>query len=268
MIMLNLNLGPLLELSDQLKAKLNKTLENAAQSLAMQAHAHLLQEVQGKLHSTREKYLDALSFSQVNSSTWVISLDQKAMFIEEGLDEHEMIDAMLKSPKAKMARDGSRYLVVPFQHNKGPTSQTPAQQDLTATVKKELEARQIPYGKIERDGHGKAKTGLLHSFDITKEPVKTHEGPGQGHGPVGAVRQGNTGIPFLQAVRVYQKEMKDGSIKKSIMTFRVVSSKQRGSGKWVHPGLEPRALMDETADWALKTWETMQNDIIEQFAAS
>lgn len=265
MITLNLDLRAMTDLNNTLRPKIEQALKTAAQSLAMQAHAHLLEQVQSKLNSTREKYVDALGFTQVNDSTWVINLDRSAMWIEEGLPEHEMIDNLLKSPKAKIAKDGSKYLVVPFKHNKGPTQQTQAARDLTATVKQELKRREIPYGSIERDSKGKAKEGLLHSFDIMKDPVKTHQGPGQGHGPIGAVRQGNTGIPFLQSVRVYQKNMKGGGVQRGIMTFRVASSKHRGSGKWVHPGLEPRKFMDETAEWSLKIWEQMVPEILKAF---
>lgn len=159
----------------------------------------------------------------------------------------------------------SKYLVVPFAHKKGPMSQTPAAQDLTSTIKRELKQRNIPYGKIERGPDGKAKTGLLHSFDINKEPVKTHDGAGQGHGPVGAVRQGTTGIPFLQGIRIYQRNQ-GGKINRGIMTFRVASSKQRGSGKWVHPGLTARHFFEEGQDWALAQWDKISDQILKDFA--
>lgn len=264
MITINLDLSAVLDLSASLRPKLDRALKDAAQSLAMQSHAHLMEEVQSKLHSTRERYSDALTFAPVNENTWVISLDRTMMWLEEGMPEHEMLDSLLRSPKAKLAKDGSKYLVVPFQHNKGGTQQTQAAKDLTTTIKQELDKRQIPYGKIERDEKGKAKTGLLHSFDIMKEPTKTSDGPGMGHGPMGAVRQGNTGIPFLQGVRIYQKNTSTG-IKRGIMTFRVASSKHRGSGKWVHPGIEARHFFEETAEWALKTWETMLPQIMKAF---
>jgi hypothetical protein len=88
-------------------------------------------------------------------------------------------------------------------------------------------------------------------------PTKSHDGPGQGHGPIGAVRQGNTGIPFLQGVRVIQKQIA-GTQKfaKNIMTFRVASSKHKGSGKWQHPGLVPRKFFDKAAEWAIEQFLT------------
>lgn len=273
MIILNVDLSAVLDLKAELKPKIESALQEAAKTLALQAHAHIIEQVQQKLHSTRDKYLGALTFEQVSPDAWVISLDKSAMWIEEGLEAHEMIDDLLSSPKAKMSKDGGKYMVVPFKQNKNPTQQTRAQKDLTDTVKSELSRRQIPFGKLETDASGKPKLGLLHKFDITKAPTKTQQGPGQGHGPIGAVRQGNTGIPFLQGVRVYQKEIKDAEGKsktvKDIMTFRVVSSKQKGSGKWVHPGLEARSFFDEAHDWALSQWETkIVPEILSRFERS
>lgn len=260
MIYLNLDLSAILDLKEELRPRIQRALNDAARDLAIQSHAHIVESVQEKLHSTREKYLGAMSFDQVSESTWVISLDKSAMWIEEGMSEHEMIDDLLKSSKAKTGKDGSKFLSVPFQHNKGPTQQTQAQKDLTDTIKSELSRRQIPYGKLEMDAEGKPKTGLLHSFDIMKAPVKTGPGAGQGKGPVGQVRQGPTGVPFLQGIRIYQKQIKNAqgktSVARSIMTFRTVSSKMKGSGRWVHPGMEARNFFDEAATWALDQWQT------------
>jgi hypothetical protein len=263
----NLDFGPILAMVRNFDSTVRKALDDAARDLTAQTHAHIVEKVQASLHSTREKYLNALSFRQVDSETWVIELGQDAMFIEEGIKPNtDMLDGLLKSPKAKTAKDGSRYIVVPFEHKKGKTQQTPAQTSLTDTIKKEMAKRQIPYGKLENGPDGKPKTGLLHSFDIMKAPIKTGPGPGSGHGPIGKVKQGPTGIPHLQGVRVYQTKVKDSSgkesVKKSIMTFRVASSKMKGQGRWVHPGLEPKKFLDEAAEWALKEFEGRIRDKI------
>lgn len=260
MIYINLDLGIIAELAKDFRPTIDKAMKDAARDLAMQTHAHILEEVQEKLHSTREKYVNALDIQQVDNDTWVISLKKDAMFIEEGIPPNkDMLDGLLKSQKAKTAKDGSRYLVVPFEHKKGQTSQTPAQKNLTDTIKAEMKKRKIPYGKLETDATGKPKTGLLHSFDIMKQPIKTGHGAGQGKGPVGAVKQGPTGIPFLQGVRVYQHAVKDKQgkehVQKSIMTFRIASSKHKGTGRWIHPGLEAKKFFDEAAKWAQKEFE-------------
>ena len=131
---------------------------------------------------------------------------------------------------------------------------------LSDTLNKEMKSRFIDFVKIEKDDSGQAKLGLLHKFDIKDKPIKQTNSPGQGKGPVGQPMQGPTGIPLLQGVRVYQRKVKnkDGSesVKKEIMTFRIVSSKHKSQGRWDHPGLQAVKLMDEAYQWALKTWET------------
>lgn len=267
MIYFNLDLGVIADLAREFKPSVDRAMKEAARDLAAQTHAHILEEVQEKLHSTRQKYIDALGMTQVDNDTWVITLGKEAMWIEEGITPNkDMLDGLLRSPKAKTAKDGSRYLVVPFEHKKGQTSQTSAQKSLTDTIKSEMKKRKIPYGKLETHADGRPKTGLLHSFDIMKQPIKTGQGVGQGHGPVGAVKQGPTGIPFLQGVRVYQTKVKDKagkeSVKKSIMTFRIASSKHKGQGRWVHPGLEAKRFFDEAARWAQKEFEDRIRDQI------
>src|SRR6185436_18067221 len=178
----------------------------------------------------------------------------------DGLKPHNMLDDLLKSPKAKRAKDGSEYIVIPFQHKKGKTQMTQAQATLTATIKAEMQKMGIPYGKIETHSDGSPRIGVIHELDITKLPLKSWDGPGQGHGPIGDVRQGPTGIPFLQGVQVRQRKALDKrgneQILREIMTFRVASSKHREQkGRWDHPGTAPVPLLEEASKWAVDHWK-------------
>lgn len=242
-------------------------MSDAAHKLAVQAHAHIVEEVQKNLHSSREKYLKELSPPQEESpGVWKIVLGKKALWIEEGLEEHEMIDDLLKSSKAKTSSDGSKYLSVPFEHNKGPTSQTPEAKSLTDAIKKSMKSQGAPWAKMETDAQGNIKTGKVRSFDILTQPIKTKEGPGMGHGPIGAVRQGMTGIPFLKGVQVSQKPGKDPKGKdimvKSVSTFRTVSSKQKGSGMWVHPGFEAKHFFEKAEEWVKKEFAKIEEEVL------
>ena len=153
----------------------------------------------------------------------------------------------------------SKYRVIPFEHNKGPKAQTQKQTSLTDILKSTMKQLKIPYGKIEKDANGKAKVGLLHSFDIIRKPGG------------GAVEVGkHSGISLLQGVRVYQKPVmsKSGveSIKKSVMTFRIVSSKHKGTGRWQHPGLAARDFFPEAYLWAMDQWKNkIAPEILAQF---
>ena len=249
---------------EEIGVQAKNVVNDAGRDLAAATHAHIVEEANKKLHSRRGLFIESLTHHQVDKDVWVVSLEAKARWIDEGMDAHSMVHDLLskRSPNSKepkRAKDGSMYRVIPFAHNKGATSSTPAQQNLLATIKTELKARGIPYGKKEVDASGKAKLGKLHSFNITKSPIKTANAPGQGKGPIGKVMQGPTGIPLLQGVSIYQREVKDKSggtsVKREIMTFRIVSSKHEGTGRWEHPGLEPANLMDEGLEFAKQHWE-------------
>lgn len=264
-------------------ATLKKAAQMAARELVPATHAHILEQANKKLNSRREPFVKAISMKQEGDNTWLIVLDQSARWIDDGQTPHSMVDALLAGKggkgKVKIAKDGSAYRVIPFGHGpgKGKTQSTPAEMDLQATIKSALKTahnrltgeRGIPFAKIERNEDGSPRTGLLHTLNIKRDPIKTHNGPGQGHGPVGAVRQGPTGIPFLQGLRIYQKATvkPDGtsSVKRAITTFRVVSSKHKDQGRWFHPGTAPVHIFDEAHEWAQSHWETVVMPKIAQF---
>lgn len=270
---LKLDLSEVVGATKSLSDEIQKKLEVAAKHLSLQAHAHVKEQAAQKLHTRLEQYNENLDFEQLDKGTWAIIVREKGRWIEDGMEPHSMLDDLLASPKAKRAKDGSKYLVVPFKHNKGPTQQTPAQKEMLSALKQELKAQKIPYGKIERNPDGSPKVGLLHKMDLNKptqnRPGHGHEGPAgrpfAAHSPGGA--EGPTGRPYLWGVRVYQhlKKNADGSTKtdkkgraqasREIFTFRVASSKMQGSNKWFHPGMAPVNLLDDAYEWAKDQWD-------------
>jgi len=284
MFKIDLDISRFTDLEEKFKEKAEASLRNAAAGLSAMTRAHIAEEVNKKLRSTKDAYIKNLRHRQLNADTWVVELtydpksqDSKlARAVENGMTQHEMIDDLLKSPKAKTAKDGSKYLIVPFKQNKPPTTVPQAGLSLQDTVKAFFKQKGVAWGKIERHGDGSPKTGLLHSLDQKASPLKTHNGPYQGHGKIGDVRQGPTGIPFLQGIRVYQSAVtgangkpvmgNDGhpKVQRGIFTFRIVSSKMKGQGRWIHPGIKPHKFFDEAYNWALNEWE---NKISKQVVA-
>lgn len=261
MIFLHLDLSPITELVQELEGQANKALQEGLRDLSAQTYAHIVENVQSKLHTTREKYLKHLHINQDSDGVWVISLDEEAMWIEEGKEPGSMVEDLLSSPKAKTSQDGGKYLSVPFEHSKKSSSQSGPAKSMTAAIKTELQKQGASWSKLETDSKGQPKLGLVRSFDIMKEPVKKHEGPGTGKGKTGQVMQGPTGIPLLQGVRVYQHQM-GNKVSKSVVTFRTVSSKMAGTDRWHHPGIEEKKFLDEAMDWAQEQWETKMKDQI------
>ena len=243
--------------------------------LAGQAHLHILEQAQEKLHARRQMYVDALSSVQeVSPGVHVIVLDRKAVWIEEGMEPHSMVDDLLRN-NAKTAKDGSKYRAIPFDMGKGRASQTAGQNELNMGLRQELKKRNIAYKSVERHPDGSPKTGTLHSFSVGDAPLRpsgTEGKHGFGKGPVGAVMQGpaaSGGTPLLAGVRITQTALfkndaqgnrvpdlnKKGQQKavRGIMTFRVVSSKHKGT-LWEHPGIESVRFFDETEKWAEAQW--------------
>jgi hypothetical protein len=240
------DLASLTALPDQIKS----VLDSVGQTLATQAYAHAVEQANQKLHTRREPYIQALSIGQ-DGDAWLLVLDASADWIEDGQEPHSLKEALLNSPKAKQGKNG-KYLVVPFQHNKPEAKST-----LTQTVANAMSQKGIPFADIEKGQDGQPKTGLLHKFDIMNAPTKTANSPGQGHGPIGAPMQGNTGIPFLKGVRVYQRQKQDAAGKfkteRFVATFRTVS--EHGKSTWDHPGIEGSHILDETYQWVQDQWD-------------
>ena len=94
----------------------------------------IVNQAQERLHSTRGAYVDAVKHFPVDADTWIVSLDAHMVWREEGMPQHSMIDDLLKGGKGlHTAKDGSTWKTIPFEQNKAPTTQTFAQQNLTAS---------------------------------------------------------------------------------------------------------------------------------------
>lgn len=270
LLFLKLDDAEIKKLAEHFQTKAEDALQKAAGDLASQLHAKVVGLAQEKLHARRERYLAALSFSNVSENTWLIELSADAIWIEEGLPENfQMLPKLLGGAKAKTSADGSKYVVVPFSQGPGPrfpnSESGKSNDDLKMAVQNELKKRKIPFAKIERNiNTGEPKLGKLHEIKFLhplEHPKKTHEGIGQGQGPIGEARQGHQGDRYLDRIRVYQRMVKSkggkARVQRGIMTFRTASSKQNASQQWVHPGSAPMKFFEEAMAWAEKEWETV-----------
>lgn len=272
---LKLDLSEVIEAHKDIEKELNAKLRKAAQNLAIQTHAHVKEEAAKKLHTRLAQFNENLEFEKVDNNTWAVVVKQPARWIEDGMEPHSMVEDLLKSPKAKTVKNGPnkgmKYLVVPFKHSKGNTQQTPHARAIKAELKKELKAVGVKYGSIERNPDGSPKTGLIHKFDFRgkqNKPGIGPNGPPMANHSTRAGEEGPEGRPFLHGVRIYQKGKvnADGSPKlgknglqmatREIFTFRVVSQRHMGTGKWFHPGTPPMHFLDEAYVWAKTQWES------------
>ncbi len=249
MIEVNFDITELIERYSHLADEIEKAAAEGIAKLSLMTHAHITEEAQQKLSSTRELFFSKFKpLEQVDNTSWLITIPKDISWIENGINAgFDMLPGMLASPKARTGKNG-KYLIVPFKHNS--SSRTPTQELLTGVVKSEFTKRKIPFQKTEKNPDGSAKTGLLHKFDAGNPTAPKPNGkPWQPEHYSG---------PILNHIRVYQHKQeagKAGAVKKEVMTFRTASQSQSGV-KWIHPGLEPQNFLTKAKDWAEKEWES------------
>jgi hypothetical protein len=251
---INLSLGDIRALNERLKAKADVLLERAVADLAAQTHAKLVELAASGLRTSRQTYIDALSYEETGRGAWTVTLDKNALWIEDGMPRHEMIDDLIRNNPRISNKTGARYKIIPFSI-KGPSATAVAAMPIRQAAMKALRQAGINMKEVEKEVDGRVKQGTLHRLNVVSHPLKTAQGPHQGHGPMGSARQGMSGMPFLSGLTVQQRRSMTGMMQKTAMTFRVVSSFHKGSGKWVHPGVKAHRFMDQAAKWAHDEWE-------------
>jgi hypothetical protein len=248
-----------------------KQLSKSVGDLAKATQKHILELADSELSPNLRQVFRGkedqhnIHLDTISPNVHVITLTGSAYFIEEGIPPGTDMKTdkwLFKSQKTKVSKDGNRYLVIPFEHSKGPSLQTGYEKNLTDRVKFELKAQnklrkknglpQIPWAGIEYDKHGKPKEGMLHEFNF--------EG--------GKASKKWTSDP-LERLRVYQAVEKDeqGNAKKtaggkpkvsrSWMTFRTASENPKinpetgtaPKDKFIHPGFTAKKFMDKSAEW-------------------
>jgi len=235
----DLDISSIAESFGEKKKELEKDLQKSVGNLATMTHAKTMELATSELGSLSKQYKDGLSFEQVDKNLWVVSLDEKLLWIEEGRKSGFM-EELLNGKSGKVGKDGTKYAIIPFEHSKNPTEQSSKAQDLSSQIQDELKSRNVPYKKIENNQDGSPKLGLLHKFDFDSPKLK----------------DSHKDSP-LKGVAIYQRmNVKTGDVQRDVMTFRIITEKHKEEGKWVHPGREGDKLMDKAFEWAMNEWDS------------
>ncbi len=261
--------GPILEQFEGLSEDLAEKLDLAAKTLAIQADAKIREWATERLHSRRPQFLENLHWEQISKGMYAVVIKKDAVWIEDGVEPHSMLEDLLSSSSAdtvkKGPNKGKRYVIVPFKHNKGPTKNSTQQNRLVQSLKKELGKRGISssqYSKLARNPDGSPKLGLISSFNVDAPGLDQRRKAAK----KGLLHRAETpeGNAFLSGVRIYQHAQKDkagktmtdaqGNAKaeRSIVTFRVAL---QGSGGWNHPGLKPQHFLEDAEKWIRDTFD-------------
>lgn len=235
-------------LSDEIVARAKEQIE----FIALQTHSMIAEKAQ-TLKSTRAQYLRNLKVDKLYESTdqviWSVSLRKEAGWIEEGYAPGSMIERILNGGKpARQAKDGSRYKIIPFKHNKKPSETSAAQQRIAAYAKSAIKKQGLD--KIIRNEAGQPIIGRAASVKITAK-----------NQPVGRFNQ-----PLLAGLTIYQREQKSESgktkIMRDVMAFRVMSSNQIGSGLWESKGFKGLNAFEEVSRKVDEMWNQAVRDLL------
>lgn len=225
-----------------LKAKAQ--IERAVEELSKQTHAHIVEQAQNgpkKLHSSLNQYKDNLTKAEeIFAGVYVITLNEPAMWIEEGKESGDMKPGLLK---------GAKFKVIPFDQNKRPQdrSETDNQihEQLTDGLKKinrNLRKQKLPeisLSKLEYDASGSPRIGKLHELKMDSNRPTS-----------------NAKHPALNGLAIYQRENPETKkVERQVLTFRTVSVNS-DPDSWMYPGFEGRKFFDEAYQWAMNEWET------------
>ena len=220
-----------------LRRSIENDITKGVESLAVMTHAKTLELARDNLRSLSQLYMDNVEFSNPAPNFWVVTLKEAALWIEEGRKSGFMQE-LLDGKSGKVSAKGEKYAVIPFKHNVNPTEQSTKAQQLSNEIREGHQQRDVGWRKIELNRDGSPRLGMLHKFNVESARLDPKHKTPSGYG-----------------VTVYQTKQKDGSVRRDIMTFRVITEKHKNEGLWNHPGRDGDHLMDKAFDWAIQTWE-------------
>lgn len=247
-----------------LTKEMTEKARRSVELLAGTAYDMIAREAQEKLKSTRKLYTDNLNIKKISSSgdntIHAVVLYKPARWIEEGMPAHNMIDDLTSGPKSRAyKKGGGRWNIIPFEHTKPSQQRSEQQTRISDHINKELKAMGL--NKVIKGRDGKPIMGRAVSLSLL-------------HHPPGVTRKDVWRTPLLSGLTIYQsaKTGKDGEIlrtkkgamkvKKDIFTFRVVSTRQRDSGLWDHPGLEGLKAFETVEKKLDSIWQQMINELV------
>lgn len=235
---LDINASEILAQFKEFKEEVKAELQVAFNKLVFDTYANISEEAsKGLSTATNRIYMEALSQpEQISEGVYVISLDESAFWIEEGMERHDMHDDLLK---------GKNHRVIPFRYDKPESRNTALTEGLKMEINQKLKKEKLSISKIETDANGSPKVGKLHEFSFT--------GPGKF---VNWRKRNAKETHALSRLSIYQSLSKEtGKVKRDVLVFRTISRAPSSQGKWIHPGYKAKKFMDEAMSRAMESWE-------------
>lgn len=160
---------------------------------------------------------------------------EHARAIEDGTPAHDMKQALLNGPKARIGKKGQRYNIIPFRHNTPGQDKTgPAMPQEVYNKAKRLAFSQVTGTHTDKNGVERKSYSWGGRLGETKIGWRSRIGP-RGH-------------EYTHATSIYSGMVKMGKKgNASYMTFRVVSENSPANSWWMD-AIQPRPIAAAVAE--------------------
>lgn len=222
---------------DAFEAGTKEALRQALAGIAQAGHAEWIRLAQARLRSSRDEYVgglmkkDSFKVAKDGSSEPVFTISligEMANNFEFGMSSFDMKNVRpgwLGGKRAKIGKDGKRYITIPFRHSTGSSPRLAyTGKAAMANLKTELFKTVKAYGL---DRMVRAASGQVMEGAVGKVPGRAD------------VHQ------YLKGLTKIQKANKGGkSGSSTLITWRRMSESS-AEDSWVHPGLDAANILPE-----------------------
>ena len=113
-----INVSPLVQQYALTREQVDTLMDNVVKGVTARFAQQLEITVQNNLHSTRQIFTNAIKVVDTGRLMGRVLVDYSNKLVqklEEGSPPWDMKESLLASPKAKTAKDGSKYITIPFR---------------------------------------------------------------------------------------------------------------------------------------------------------
>lgn len=221
---------------------IDKGVKRFAEVLPVLTKQHIATTAKRKLNSSADNYIDAIS-SEMKNYVLVVEIDRDnwlANAVESGADPFSIKEGLLRSSKAKVSKEGYRYMSVPM--GKDP------KREKMGTDKGQAIQNQI------REIMLKPKFGNLMYRQNDDGSIWEYQN----------IVSEDLGGFYRTRLYQNQTEVSKKNPKWGYVMFRTASENPKSESKWDHPGIQASNILRDTETWLHQAVPTLLENFIEQ----
>jgi hypothetical protein len=227
-----INVSPLVQQYSLSRDQVDTMLDNVVKGITARYAQTLEVTVQNSLHSTRQIFCNSIKVIDTGRLMGQVMIDYSNKLVEkleEGSAPFDMKSSLLSSPKAKVSKNGTRYITVPFRQGvPGTIGDSTAfsgtmPEDVYAVAKKMQSKQSLSFNDLPKDYQQLKSREKIESGDTLFEKY-VHKSP---------IYQGLT------------KTTDTVTNQNSYHTFRRISEKSNPNA-FIHPGFQAHDFMGKT----------------------